>query len=169
MPQPIIAEIGSARRIIGPVTLRTVRRISHHWCLLNQGRLIERNEGQPGIEGNAVIIGVAVVIVRVIGVVLAIIRVGIAVAVTTRRDRSAGRYTCGRRADSKAGVAPEATAAIAAELATLRKLRIAASGEVGSANIGLSATHAIGLHTGSGTHACAAHLSAGGMSACPAR
>ncbi|MGA7940298.1 MAG: hypothetical protein WCA43_10395, partial [Bradyrhizobium sp.] len=78
------------------------------------------------------------------------------------------RYASDRRAGGEAGIAPKATAAIAAELATLCELRITTPGNVSSARVGLGTTEVAGLHTRTGTHSCAAHVSGGGMSASPA-
>jgi len=163
MPQAIKAEISSARRIVGAVALRAVRRIAAN----RDGRLIA-----PRLltERGAIIIGVAVIvtvavagIVRVIGIVVAIIRIRIAIAVTARCDSRTGRYACSSR---KASIAPEAAAAIAPEFAAaLRKLgvtarcelRIATAGKIGSANITLS-TAEVRLHTRTATHTGTAHI-----------
>src|SRR5579872_221751 len=140
MPQPVESQIGSARRIIGPKTLRAVPSVRHDLRRRTgfdaYDRLI-KGDRIAGVVISTVIVGVSV------GIVVGIIAVAISAIGQGVPGDDAGRKTS---AAGKATIATATEFAAASRLrlrelgiAALGHLRIVATGEISSAGIRLTA------------------------------
>jgi len=140
MPQPVESQIGSARRVIGPKTLRAVPSVRHDWRRRTgfdaYDRLI-KGDRIAGVVISTVIVGVSVaIVIGVIAVPISAIGQGVT------RDNAGRKATVSAKA--AIATATEFTAASRLRLrelgiAALGHLRIGATGEISSAGIRLTA------------------------------
>jgi hypothetical protein len=142
MPQSVESEIGSARRIIRPKTLRAVRGIGHDRHSRTGFDAYERlikGDRIAGVIIGTIVVGVSVaIVIRVIAVPISAIGQGIT-------SDNAGRKTSvsAKAAKASIAIATEFTAASRLRprelgIAALRQLRIGATGEIISTGIRLT-------------------------------